>query len=34
MEASDDRPRGLAPFQVHPEGEQLFAVPAQLYEGR
>jgi N-methylhydantoinase B len=34
MEASDDRPRGLAPFQVHPEGEQLFAVPAQLYGGR
>jgi N-methylhydantoinase B len=34
MEASDDRPRGLAPFEVHPEGERLFAVPAQLYGGR
>jgi N-methylhydantoinase B len=32
--ASDDRPRGLAPFEVHPEGERLFAVPAQLYGGR
>jgi N-methylhydantoinase B len=34
LEAADERPRGLAPFEVHPEGEQLFAVPAELHGER
>jgi N-methylhydantoinase B len=28
--ASDARPRGTAPFEVHPIGEELFAQPAEL----
>jgi N-methylhydantoinase B len=28
--AADDRPRGLAPFEVNPMGEQLFLEPAEL----
>ena len=31
LSGADDRPRGLAPFQVNPMGEQLFKKPAQLY---
>jgi N-methylhydantoinase B len=27
---SDDRPRGLAPFEVNPMGEQLFKTPEEL----
>jgi hypothetical protein len=30
LAAEDDRPRGLAPFEVHPLGEQLFAEPEEL----
>jgi N-methylhydantoinase B len=30
LSASDDRPRGVAPFEVHPIGEQLFAEPEEL----
>jgi hypothetical protein len=28
--AADERPRGTAPFEVHPEGELLFARPDEL----
>ena len=27
---NDDRPRGLAPFEVNPMGERLFLEPAEL----
>jgi N-methylhydantoinase B len=30
LAANDDRPRGVAPFEVHPLGEQLFARPDEL----
>ena len=30
LAAKDDRPRGLAPFEVNPMGEQLFLEPAEL----
>ena len=30
LEAKDDRPRGLAPFEVNPLGEQVFATPNEL----
>jgi hypothetical protein len=30
LEAKDDRPRGLAPFEVNPLGEQVFATPDEL----
>ena len=30
LAAKDDRPRGLAPFEVNPIGEQLFATPDEL----
>jgi N-methylhydantoinase B len=28
--AEDDRPRGTAPFEVHPHGEEIFARPEEL----
>ena len=31
LSGADVRPRGLAPWEVHPLGEQLFGKPAQLY---
>ena len=31
--ASDSRPRGLRPFEVHPLGERLFQTPAELAGG-
>ena len=30
LAAKDERPRGTAPFQVNPLGEQLFKRPAEL----
>jgi N-methylhydantoinase B len=30
LEASDDRPRGVGPFEVNPLGETLFATPGEL----
>jgi hypothetical protein len=34
LEASDERPRGLAPFEVHPMGERLFQTPEELGTSR
>jgi N-methylhydantoinase B len=30
LEATDDRPRGVGPFEVNPTGERLFAEPGEL----
>ena len=30
LAANDSRPRGLAPFEVNPMGEQLFLEPSEL----
>jgi hypothetical protein len=30
LAASDDRPRGTAPFEVNPLGERLFGTPEEL----
>ena len=33
LERKDERPRGVAPFEVHPLGEELFDTPAELGTG-